>query len=271
MVTRVYAVFFSPCGNVEKIVRTVAETAGDTLGLSPAAVDLTPPGARTGEYVFGPGDLVVVGTPVYAGRVPNKLAPDLARSLRGNGAVGIPVVSFGNRSFDSALTELAGLLRTNGFAVPAAAAVVSQHSFARDLARGRPDEADLAGIRGFARRAAEKVRAGDMSAPDIPGDDPPGPYYTPVGTDGRPARFLKAVPETDRDLCTGCGLCAAVCPMGSIPAHAPAETRGVCIKCQACIQKCPVHARRFTDPAFLSHRQMLLQTYRRPACSVFRL
>ena len=270
MIERVQAVFFSPCGNVKKIVRTIAEAAADALGVTAAlAVDLTPPAARAREYAFGPGDLVVAGTPVYAGRVPNKLAPDLARILRGDGAAAIAAVSFGNRSFGDALTELAGLLRKNGFAVPAAAAVVSQHSFAPDLASGRPGEADLEQLRAFARRAAAKVRAGDLSAPSIPGSDPPGPYYTPLGTDGQPARFLKALPETDAALCTRCGVCAAACPMGSIPPEAPGETRGICIKCQACVQRCPAGARRFTDSAFLSHREMLRQTYQRPARSVF--
>lgn len=270
MVERVCAVWFSPCGNVEKIVRTVAEAAADALGV-PAGptVDLTPPAARTREYVFGPGDLAVVGTPVYAGRVPNKLAPDLARILRGNGAAAIAAVSFGNRSFGDALTELAGILRANGFAVPAAAAVVSQHSFAQALAAGRPDAADLEELRAFARRAAEKVRSGCLAGPAIPGSDPPGPYYTPLGTDGQPARFLKALPVTDAALCTRCGICAAACPMGSIPPEAPSETRGICIKCQACIRKCPAGARRFTDPAFLSHREMLLRTCSGPVPSAF--
>lgn len=269
MIQRVYAVYFSPCGNVEKIVRAMAQAAADRLGAAVGTVDLTAPAARAREYAFGPEDLAVVGTPVYAGRVPNKLAPDLARILRADGAAAAAVVSFGNRSFDDALSELAGLLGRSGFAVPAAAAVVSQHSFAPDLAPGRPDGADLQAVRDFARRAAEKLLAGDMTTPAIPGSDPPGPYYTPLGTDGQPARFLKAVPETDRARCTGCGRCVSVCPMGSIPPEDPAQTRGICIKCQACIQKCPEGARRFTDPAFLSHREMLRQTYRRPAASCF--
>ena len=34
--------------------------------------------------------------------------------------------------------------------------------------------------------------------------------------------------------CIQCGLCAGLCPMGSIdPAH-PEEVRGICIKCCAC-------------------------------------
>ena len=37
------------------------------------AFDFTLPDARTSVKTFGPDDLVVFGTPVYAGRVPNVL------------------------------------------------------------------------------------------------------------------------------------------------------------------------------------------------------
>ena len=92
---------------------------------------------------------------------------------------------------------------------------------------------------------------------------PVGPYYTPLGTDGKPAVFLKAKPVTDPEKCTGCGICATVCPMGSIPADAPDTCIGICIKCQACIKICPAGAKHFDNEAFLSHVAMLEQNYTR--------
>ena len=97
----------------------------------------------------------------------------------------------------------------------------------------------------------------------------PAPYYTPLGTDGQPAVFLKAKPVTDPEKCDGCGICAKVCPMGSVSAENPAEINGICIKCQACIRKCPKSAKYFDDPAFLSHVAMLEQNYRRRAEAEF--
>lgn len=85
-------------------------------------------------------------------------------------------------------------------------------------------------------------------------------YYTPLGTDGK----LKARPVT-KESCTGCRLCAKVCPMGSIFVDDPAQVTGICIKCQACVKMCPVHAKYFDDPAFLSHVAMLEQNYERKA------
>ena len=88
-----------------------------------------------------------------------------------------------------------------------------------------------------------------------------GQYYVPKGIDGQPAKFLKAKPLTDAEKCTACGICAEACPMGSISPAENYETTGLCIKCQACIKKCPVQAKRFDDPAFLSHREMLMKNF----------
>lgn len=98
---------------------------------------------------------------------------------------------------------------------------------------------------------------------------PPSKYYTPLREDGGPAKFLKAVPQTDQKMCIGCGLCREACPMGVIDTD-PSITTGACIKCQACIKICPVGARSFDDEDFLSHRRYLLNNYRESVlCQLF--
>ena len=43
--------------------------------------------------------------------------------------------------------------------------------------------------------------------------------------------------------CTGCGACAAVCPVGAIRITCTAEIdRAVCIGCGACARNCPMGA-----------------------------
>ncbi len=269
---KVCSLYFSPCGNVEKVVRAMAEAASARLGVPAEHLDATLPEARRREYAFGPEQLVFVGAPVYAGRVPNKIAPFFREAVRGGGAAAVAVVCFGNRSFDNALAELFDILTAGGFAVPAAAAVPTEHSFTNALAPGRPTAAELAAASAFAVRAAERCAgAGPFPSLEpgrVPGDGS-APYYTPLGADGRPAMFLKAVPAVDRDRCLRCGTCAAVCPMGSVDRADPAKMNGVCIKCHACVQKCPAGARSFTDPAFLSHRAMLIDHYQRPAQAAY--
>ena len=234
-------------------------------------VDFTLPAARQAVQSFGPGDLVVAATPVYAGRVPNKMLPYVQEKLVGGGALAVPVVTFGNRSYDNGLKELQVELEGHGFRVVAGAGVPTEHVFSAKLAPGRPNGDDLAGLAAFGRQVAGKVAA-LTEAPAQPVEvrgEFPAPYYTPKGTDGKPAVFLKAKPKTDPAKCNGCGVCAAVCPMGSVSAEDPSQVNGICIKCQACVKKCPTGAKYFDDAAFLSHVAMLEQNFTRPTQAEF--
>lgn len=267
---KIWAVYFSPTGGTRKVTETIASALGEALALPVEALDYTKPQARQQVYAFQSTDLVVFGVPVYAGRVPNKLLPDLEKGFEGNGAKLIPVSVFGNRSFDDALMELKQVLEAQGFRALAAAGAVSRHSFSQTLAAGRPDREDQAELRAFAQRVARRLLAGEeFPAITVAGNDPVGPYYTPLQADGTPAKFLKAKPETDLSKCTHCGACARACPMGSIDPKDPALVSGICIKCQACVRRCLRGAKYFTDPQMLSHIRMLEQTYARRAENAF--
>lgn len=258
---RICECFFSPCGNVRKIVETIGNELSMITGTPVSVFDFTKPSERSKEMCFGPEDLVILGSPVYAGRVPNKIMPYIKDMIKGEETLCICVVSYGNRSYDNALSELAGLASDNGMKVFAAAAVASEHSFVDRLASGHPNEEDCKDISKFARNAYAKLEKGDFSTVNVPGIYPCDKYYTPLKEDGTPAIFLKAVPKIDTGKCTGCGKCATVCPMGSISVKEPFETVGICIKCQACIKACPNGARFFDNEDFLSHCNMLRNNY----------
>ena len=214
---------------------------------------------------FHAGELAVFALPTYAGKLPNKILPYLQTGVIGNGAWAIPVVTFGNRSFDNALAELRDTLETNGFHTIAAAAFVGRHAFTDRLAPGRPNGNDEAEMKSFARQAAREIMDMDaLPAPvSVPGDSS-APYYVPKGADGQPAKFLKAKPKTNQSKCTGCSACARLCPMGSINPGDVAEVPGICIKCQRCIRSCPNGAKYFDDVALLSHMTMLEQNFIEP-------
>ena len=272
-ITKICGVFFSPCGSVAEIIGRMVRYASEHLGVPMEIYDFTLPAARENSYTFNESDLVFFGTPVYAGRVPNKIMPFIKDAFYGKGAAAVAVVVFGNRNFDDALVELRNLLEDNEFHTIAGAAVVARHSFSKVIAAGRPDEQDFENIFSFTEQILAKAgrtpQINVLPPVTVPGTNPPEKYYVPLGIDGHPAKFLKALPRTDLEKCDHCGICAEKCPMGSIDRENPGLITGICIKCQACIRKCPAAAKYFDDAAFLSHKQMLETNYVRRTESGF--
>lgn len=260
MIKNVWVVYFSPAGSTQKVARHVANAAAEILEIAQVQeYDWTQPMQREKILNFGEEDLVIVASPTYAGRIPNKIMPFVRDNLSGNGAVGVAIVTYGNRSYDDSLKEMCLLMQANGFIMAGGGAAVCRHVMSKILAEGRPTEEDLREADAFGRALAEKLNK--LSELSVPGNDPVGPYYRPLEEDGRPASFLKAKPKLYGDLCNRCGICASACPMGSISAEDVAQVTGVCIKCQACVLKCPTHARYFDDPSLLSHIRMLESNY----------
>ena len=261
MIKNVWAVYFSGTGTTEKVVTTIAKEMAQALNAEYKTYTFNLPKDREDELAFTADDLVVLGTPVYAGRVPNLIMPYIKDMVHGNGALAVPVVLYGNRNFDDGLMELKNVMRDNGFHPIAAAAVVGEHSFSRILGAGRPDAEDMALVSEMTQKAIEKVQALE-SAPaeaiQVTGCDPIRPYYTPRDRHGEPIRdFLKAKPETDADKCVKCGLCARLCPMGPIDLNDFSNVVGKCIKCCACVKKCPMEAKYFDHEGYLYHQHEL--------------
>jgi len=265
---KIKALYFSGTGTTEKVVCTLVKELGEKLGLSVETYDFSTPAAREEEQQFGADELVIVGMPVYAGRMPNLFLPYLTKKLHGAGGPAIPVVLYGNRNFDDGLIELRNILETNGMRTVAGAAFIGEHSFSRILGANRPDADDMAKLSAFAAGVAEKLK-GMEELPEVPvavkGEDPIRPYYTPRDRHGNPVNILKVKPLTDMDKCVKCGLCAALCPMGSIDKEDPSKIDGICIKCCACVKKCPQDAKYYTDEKYLYHQHELEEQFTRRA------
>ena len=101
----VWAVYFSACGSTRRVLRRMAEAAGEALALPVRELDYTLPPAREQNYAFGEGDLIFWGSPTYAGR-----------RFTGGGAAAVAVVLYGNRGYDDALKELCEVLSGTAFA-----------------------------------------------------------------------------------------------------------------------------------------------------------
>lgn len=265
-IQKVTSVFFSATGTTKKAVTWIGETVAQKLQAEHSSINFTLPQNRQQPLCFQPDELVVFGTPVYAGRVPNVLLKFLS-TLQGNGAFAVPVVLFGNRNYDDALIELRDILHNAGFQPFAAAALIGEHSFSKILGQGRPDNADLLAAKSFALQAADKLMNLGQPADLIEVTGTPFPYrgyYQPRDRKGTPVDIRKVKPLTG-DTCNDCKICAQICPMGSISFENVREFVGICIKCGACIKGCPQHAKYYTDEGYLYHQHELEEGFARRA------
>ena len=267
IINKVWAVYFSPTGTTRKIAFATGRGLSRALKSDFEEYDFTLPKARAQALHFSPTDLVVLGTPVYAGRVPNVLLPYL-NSIEGNEALAIPIVLFGNRNYDDALIELRDILEKDGFHTLAAGAFVGEHSFSRILAKNRPDAQDMDIVSEFVQQIVTKLH-GSTDSPEhpIPVSGMPFPYrayYSPRDRQGNPVDIRKVKPLTNAR-CNDCKLCAKVCPMGSISFDNVREFTGICIKCGACIKKCPKQAKYYEDAGYLYHQHELEEELTRRA------
>ena len=95
---KVYGVYFSPTGGTRAYVTALA----GLLSCEAEEIDLTAREERARDHVFGPEDLVILGAPVYAGRLP-QLEGGIFERLRGDGTPEVFNVSHVNRAFEDAL------------------------------------------------------------------------------------------------------------------------------------------------------------------------
>ena len=202
---QVWAVYFSATGSTRRVVCRLAWEVSRLLGVPCREDDLTPPEARLNNRKYQEGDLVVFGLPVHRGRVPQHMLSCL-RSIQGGGALAVPVVLYGNRSYGDALIELRQLLEADGFWPVAAGAFVGQHALSDRLGRDRPDEADMARADRMAAAVAQKLRSSDprelLQPLVVRGRDPVRPYFQPLGRSGRRIVLQNILPHA-ADGCTG--------------------------------------------------------------------
>ena len=182
-------------------------------------------------------DHVIVGAPVYFGKLPAPVRECLA-AIRGKGKGATALVVYGNRDYGSALRQLAGILMQNGFNVHAAGAFIGQHSYAAivPVAMGRPDKADLEKACALGRDSAMVSRC--LALEDIPLQSD---FYS------RSNRDMPLKPTFISKRCLQCGICAARCPMGILAPESGAyrnrAAEALCIGCLACVFHCPQEAR----------------------------
>ena len=240
-IKRVVRLYFSPTHGTEKVVDAVAEGMGasESLTLNRTSFDSRWTGAELKE-----GDVAVIGVPVYYGRVP-RIMDEFFRYIEAQNIPAVLVASYGNRSVDDALLELAQMSREQGFLPVSAGAFIARHSFTERVGTGRPNGDDLHKATEFGAASAVLIREAASLEEiqklhlEVPGNFP----Y-------RPAADLPIAPSTDKTKCNGCMLCQQQCPVQAISPLDPSEVDGWrCLDCALCIQSCPNGAKAFTQPA----------------------
>ncbi len=264
MISKVNALFFSPTLTTRRVTEAIAEGVAGRLNIDKVKItDVTTPSDRMKSISFGEEDIVIFGVPVYIGRVPN-LLKEYFTTIMGNGAIGVPVVVYGNRAYDDALLELKDIMEANKFKCIAGAAFIGEHSFSTTLGGGRPDSNDLMMATRFGEDIAVALNSYKGEALKVPGNYP-YKFFDARDNRNKGVDIRKVAPLTDMQKCNSCGLCANLCPMGSINPSDPAEVTGKCIKCCACIKRCPNGAKYFTDPTYLEHKEILEKNFTTPA------
>jgi len=235
---KVYAIYFSPTGTTEKAVMACAEGTG----LPYEKIDLTLLKDRQSFHrSFKKNELVMVGLPVYGGRLPGNL-DDFFSGGKGNDTPAVALVIYGNRDYDDALIELKIRLEGRGFHVIAGAAFIGQHTFGKNIAKGRPDTRDLEIAKDFGKKtlnAIEKATPGKLM---VKGNYP---YIARGFNPAARGPLLANVNIITMESCTHCGLCAENCPWGAIDLNDfEVINSSKCFLCSRCIKNCPVSAKK---------------------------
>ena len=241
-VKKVKLIYFSPTGTTQKVLESIARgiTNEDV-----EHINLTLPEGVQEKIPPFSDELVIIGAPVYGGRLPVD-AVDRFKQLKASNTTAVLTVVYGNREFEDALLELKNLAIKLGFYPVAGGAFIGEHSFATKdvpIANGRPDSRDLQLAMDFGVKIKEKVTA--MQPSDAPMELKVSGRF-PYAAGG--ARPMVVSPVTNNDTCTVCGTCASVCPTGAISINGNVATEtGRCIRCCVCIKYCPEDARGWSD------------------------
>ena len=158
-------VYFSAAGHTEKVVRHIAEQ----LGGVDRVVDLSDPFLKPCD--FSKDERVVVGCPVYGGRIPSIVAERLGK-VSFDATRAVTLVTYGNRAYEDALLELNDVLLARGAIPVASAAIVAQHSMVPSVAADRPTATDYQNLSVFSRFALQKYDELHAVPVHVPGNRP---------------------------------------------------------------------------------------------------
>jgi len=248
MATHLHLIYFSPTQTTRLTLEAISE------GFKPERIshhNLTDSSTDQALPLVSEKDFVILGVPVYGGRVPDAAVHRL-KKISGQNTPAALVVVYGNREYDDALLEFKDIILKQGFLPVAAAAFIGEHSFSSKdypIAQNRPDWSDKEKAKSFGTTLQQQVDHQQANKTvDIPGDRP----YRKKGN------LPDMAPITEKSACDACGVCVTACPTDAITLNDTASTRrSACILCCACIKKCPNNARYMDNEVIKDIRHWL--------------
>ncbi len=216
-IRKLHLIYFSPSGSTEQIVKCVAS---GIEGLEVVTHDLLTSQSRKKHYVFGPDDLVIMGS-MTAGKL-FTLSDELFACLEGDNTPFVGVVTYGNGYYGIALNEMKKRAEGQDFKVIALGAFIARHSMKTDIAAGRPDAHDKEIMRDFGSKAYAKILAGDYELHTQPKTN-----WSSWETGNKVIAYREEHPEEPY----------------ALPSECKAKSiSDACIKCGTCVKHCPVDA-----------------------------
>lgn len=103
-------VCYSLTGTTRTVIQRIAHGIGSN---SLELIDITKPDARKQLLHTTENDLLIIGVPVYMGRVPY-IATEWLQIIKADNTPVVCVVVYGNRTYDNALLELKDILAKCG-------------------------------------------------------------------------------------------------------------------------------------------------------------
>lgn len=228
-------IYFSPTGTTKTIIEGIARG----FKHNPVEkIDITKPELRNQQLQTSENELLIIGVPVYVGRVPT-IAIDWLYMLQARSTPTVCIVVYGNREYEDALLELKDTMVKHGCVPIACAAFIGEHSFSSSetpIAVDRPDVSDVNLAELFGKRVNEKLLSiasiDHISNIAVPGNYPYKEFKP----------WILDFIEIDNS-CSQCGVCVAVCPVDAIDLENSALIeKEKCILCCACIKSCPENA-----------------------------
>lgn len=228
--------YFTGTGNSGYAARYAAEITGDEV------VDLFDK-IRNKDYASMHSDKPwVVAAPIYCWQLPH-VVRDWMMKTEFTGSKEIYFLMTCGSSVGNAEKYLKQLCDAKGFGFKGCAQIVMPENYIAMFEA--PDKEKAERIINAAERSIKKAAECIKSGKSIPGEKPDakGKLMSGIVNKIYYPLIVKDKKFYAKDSCSGCGLCAAKCPLGNIEiSGGKPKWNGDCTHCMACIAYCPEEA-----------------------------